>query len=1033
MVSARGIRVSTCEYAELHCLSNFTFLRGASHAQELVTRAAGLGYQALAITDECSVAGVVRAHVAARDTSLKLIIGSEFQLNDGLRLVVLVCDRDGYAQLCQLISRGRRAAAKGSYSLERSDLSLLGAGCLILWLPARQIDTRQGVWLKKRFHGRLWIAVELLADGNGSQRLDTLQELGRQLDIPLVAAGDVHMHVRGRRALQDTLTAIRHVTTVQAAGWRLYANGERHLRSWSSLQVLYPRELLLQTLNVAQQCSFSLEELRYEYPAELVPEGYTPASWLRKLTKEGARRRWPGGLCASVQEQIEHELGLIEELQYEPYFLTVHDIVSFARSRGILCQGRGSAANSAVCFCLGITEVDPARMAMLFERFISRERNEPPDIDVDFEHERREEVIQYLYRKYSRERAALTATVISYRGKSAVRDVGKALGLDALQVERLARSMRWIREGAIDEQRIREAGFDPDSPLLRRLIALVGQIIGFPRHLSQHVGGFVISRGPLCELVPIENAAMPERTVIQWDKNDLDDLGLLKVDVLGLGMLSAIRRCFDLIKDFRGRALSLASVPAEDALVYDMICRADTVGVFQIESRAQMTMLPRLRPRCYYDLVIEVAIIRPGPIQGGMVHPYLRRRCGEEQVSYPSPEVESVLERTLGVPIFQEQVMQLAMVAAGFTAGQADSLRRAMAAWKRRGGLGPFEQVLIQGMRDRGYDEGFAQQIFKQIQGFGEYGFPESHAASFALLVYVSAWLKAHEPAAFACALINSQPMGFYAPSQLIQDARRHAVEVRPVDAQVSHWDCTLETCAGSQPALRLGLRLVKGFSNEAALRLLDARQDRAFSDTQEMAERARLDRGELGALAAADALQTLSGNRHFSYWQVTGVEKPTLMFPHWRVAEGEPLLNRPGEGEEIAADYNHLGLTLRRHPLALLRERLDRAHMLTAEQLWDLPDGKWMHTAGLVITRQRPGTASGVTFVTLEDETGNVNLVIWKDLAERQRKILLGSRLMAVRGRVQREGDVLHVIAHSLEDYTALLGSLSTCSRDFH
>ena len=629
--------MSTCEYAELHCLSNFTFLRGASHAQELVTRAAGLGYQALAITDECSVAGVVRAHVAARDTSLKLIIGSEFQLNDGLRLVVLVRNRAGYAQLCRLISRGRRAAAKGSYSLDRSDLSLLGTGCLILWLPATPVDTREGTWLKERFHDRVWIAVELLADGRDSQRLDTLQELGRQLDVPLVATGDVHMHVRGRRALQDTLTAIRHVTTVQAAGWRLHANGERHLRSWRSLQILYPRELLLQTVQVAQRCSFSLDELRYEYPAELVPRDYTPASWLRKLTSEGARRRWPGSAPTSVQKQIEHELRLIEDLQYEAYFLTVHDIVSFARGRGILCQGRGSAANSAVCFCLGITEVDPARMAMLFERFISRERNEPPDIDVDFEHERREEVIQYLYRKYGRERAALTATVISYRGKSAVRDVGKALGLDALQVERLARSMRWIRQGAIDEQRIREAGFDPDSPLLRRLIVLVGQIIGFPRHLSQHVGGFVISRGPLCELVPIENAAMPERTVIQWDKDDLDDLGLLKVDVLGLGMLSAIRRCFDLIRDFRGQTLSLASVPAEDAVVYDMIGRADTVGVFQIESRAQMAMLPRLRPRCYYDLVIEVAIIRPGPIQGGMVHPYLRRRCGEEQVSYPQP------------------------------------------------------------------------------------------------------------------------------------------------------------------------------------------------------------------------------------------------------------------------------------------------------------------------------------------------------------------------------------------------------------
>lgn len=1025
--------MSTCQYAELHCLSNFTFLRGASHAEELVSQAIKLGYQALAITDECTVAGVVRAYVAARDTSLKLIIGSEFRLNDGLRLVVLACNRSGYAQLCQLISRGRRAAGKGSYSLDRTDLDVLGEACLVLWLPDARPDHGEGSWLKQRFRGRLWIAVELLADGNDQQRLHTLQELGSELELPLVAAGDVHMHVRGRRALQDTLTAIRHVTTVQDAGWRLYPNGERHLRSWSSLQAVYPRELLEQTLCVARRCTFSLEELRYEYPGELVPDGYTPASYLRELTETGIRRRWPGGLSAQLRQQIEHELCLIEELHYEPYFLTVHDIVQFARARGILCQGRGSAANSAVCYCLGITEVDPARMAMLFERFISKERDEPPDIDVDFEHERREEVIQYLYRKYGRERAALTATVISYRGKSAVRDVGKALGLDGLQVERLARSMRWTRNGVIDEDRVREAGLDPHSPTLRRLMVLVGEIIGFPRHLSQHVGGFVISRGPLCELVPIENASMPERTVIQWDKDDLDDLGLLKVDVLGLGMLSAIRRCFDLVREVRGRELSLASVPAEDAAVYDMICKADTVGVFQIESRAQMAMLPRLRPRCYYDLVIEVAIIRPGPIQGDMVHPYLRRRCGEEPVSYPSPEVESVLERTLGVPIFQEQVMQLAMVAAGFSAGRADSLRRAMAAWKRRGGLGAFEQELIQGMRDRGYDESFAQQVFKQIEGFGEYGFPESHSASFALLVYVSAWLKCHEPSAFACALINSQPMGFYSPSQLIQDARRHGVTVRPVDAMLSQWECTLEPSEHSQPALRLGLRLVRGLSSEAAHRLVDARRQGAFAHAQDLAERAELDRGELGALAAADALQNLSGNRHHSYWQVAGVEKPSELFSTWRVAEGEPLLNRPTEGEEVAADYNHLGLTLRRHPLALLREKLDQARMFTAEQLWDMPDGQWMRTAGLVVTRQRPGSASGVTFVTLEDETGNVNLVIWKDLAEKQRKILLGARLMGVRGRVQREGDVLHVIAHRLEDYTPLLGSLLTRSRDFH
>ncbi len=1035
-------------YAELHCLSNFSFLRGASHPEELVERAEQLGYAAIAITDECSVAGVVRAHTAARNRPIKLIIGTELRLVDGLRCVLLATNRRGYAQLCRLITRGRRAAQKGEYRLVREDFARAGvcaqapavdAGaqivddCLCLWLPGSRPDPAEARWLAEVFPGRSWIAVELLTTGRDRRRLESLQSLGRELGLPLVAAGDVHMHARSRRALQDVLTATRIGTPVDRAGFALFPNGERSLRPLPRLAELYPSALLAATLEIAARCAFSLDDLRYEYPREIVPEGYTPAGWLRHLTERGKRDRWPQGAPETVERMVAHELGLIEELRYEAYFLTVHDIVRYARSRGILCQGRGSAANSAVCFCLGITEVDPARMSLLFERFISRERNEPPDIDVDFEHERREEVIQYLYAKYGRHRAALTATVICYRPRSALRDVAKAMGLDALQVGALARSMQWWDGSQIDEGRVREAGLDPESPVLSKVLSLARTLLGFPRHLSQHVGGFVIARDRLEDLVPVENATMPERTVIQWDKDDLDALGLLKVDVLGLGMLAAIRRAFSLIEGFRGQAWTLATVPAEDPAVYDMIGHADTVGVFQIESRAQMAMLPRLRPRSFYDLVIEVAIIRPGPIQGDMVHPYLRRRSGLEPVSYPSPEVEGVLKRTLGVPIFQEQVMQLAIVAAGFTPGESDQLRRAMAAWKRKGGLGHFEERLITGMRERGYEEEFARQIFRQILGFGEYGFPESHAASFALLVYVSAWLKKHEPAAFTAALINSQPMGFYAPSQLVQDARRHGVEVRGVDAAVSEWDCTLERGAADEPALRLGLRLAKGFPEAASLRLVAARREAPFTSAQELAERARLDRRELGCLAAAGALEKLAGHRHRAAWQVAGVEQSLPLMPQPRIAEGIPLLRAPREGEDIVADYAHTGLTLRRHPLALLRTQFEAKGMSSAARLRELGHGARVRTAGLVITRQRPGSAQGVTFVTLEDETGQVNLIVWRDVAERQRQALIGSRLMGVAGELQMEGEVMHVIVHRIVDLSRWLGRLTARSRDFH
>ena len=1069
-------------YAELHCLSNFTFLRGASHPREQVERAAELGYAALALTDECSLAGAVRAHTAAKELPLKLIIGSEFRLEEGIETVVLAPNRTAYGVLSALISHGRRAAEKGAYRLTGEDFEryLAPSECLVLWLPKKlpeglpgappgvAADLREGAWLKERFPHRLWLAAELLMTGRDRKLLARWRHVAAKLDLPMLASGNVHMHCRERRRLQDTLTAIRLGQSLEKMGFGLYSNGERFLRPIGELARIYPRRLLKETLAVAERIDFSMDELRYEYPRELVPEGATPASHLRDLTEEGMCWRWPEGAPARVRELVEYELKLIGELRYEAYFLTVHDVVRFARGRGILCQGRGSAANSAVCYCLGITEVDPARMQVLMERFISRERNEPPDIDVDFEHERREEVIQYIYRKYSRERAALAATVITYRTRSAVRDVGKALGMEEAQVDVLAKSVQWWDGKEIAAQQIGDAGFDPKAPVIRLLMGLVAELAGFPRHLSQHVGGFVISHGPLSRLVPIENAAMADRTVIQWDKDDLEDLGLLKVDVLGLGMLSAIRRSFELIRGFYGREYTMVSLPAEDPAVYDMICEADTVGVFQIESRAQMVMLPRLRPRCYYDLVIEVAIVRPGPIQGDMVHPYLRRRNGEDPVTYPSPEVERVLERTLGVPIFQEQVMQIAMVAAGFTAGEADRLRRAMAAWKRRGGLEGFESRLKTGMAERGYSPEFAERIFNQIKGFGDYGFPESHAASFALLAYVSAWLKCHEPAVFFCALLNSQPMGFYAPAQLVRCAREHGVEVRPVDVNRSDRESTLERDATGRPVLRLGLNRVKGLAEHAAERLVNARRGNVrrgtprlgnagygtprlenvrrgdaqpgnaqlgnvFESVPELAERAQLGSRELDLLAGAGALESLAGNRHRAHWDAAGVEKPTPLLGQARIAEGVPMLKAPTEGQEVLADYRHLGLSLRCHPLALLRDRLTSAGLQTAGDVLQRPNGAAVHAAGLVIARQRPSTASGVIFVTIEDETGYLNLVVWERVAERQRQVLLGATLLGVHGEVQREGAVVHIVVGQLSDHSGLLGELPTRSRDFH
>ena len=1031
-------------YAELLTTSNFTFLKAASHPEELVARADDLGYRAIAITDECSVSGVVRAHEATQGRDIRLIVGSRFVLDDGLQLALLARNRHGYAQLCRLITRARRHADKGQYFLQRADLQQDIDDCLALLLPQ---DDEQVGWFAEHFRGRGWLALALLREGDDEARLTRHLRCSSEHELPLTAVGDVHMHARGRRALFDVLSAIRLQRPVDRLGADLPGNGERHLRTPEELRELYPESLLRESLRIAAQCRFSLDEIRYQYPDDVTPRHLTPRAYLRRLTGQGMRKRWPDGCPPKVREQVEHELQLIAELDYEPYFLTVWDIVRFARERSILCQGRGSAANSAVCYCLGITEVDPSRMNLLFERFISRERAEPPDIDVDFEHQRREEVIQYIYARYGRERAALAACVITYRTRSALRDVGKALGFTLEQIEALvASSAAWRRSREVQAQQLAEAGFDADNPQLKRLMILVNQLRGFPRHLSQHVGGFVIAQGRLDELVPIENAAMPERTVIQWEKDDLESLGLLKIDVLALGMLSAIRRALELINNFQTHAgtpkgsestrstptpeLTLGSIPAEDPLTYAMIQQADTIGVFQIESRAQMSMLPRLRPASFYDLVVEVAIVRPGPIQGDMVHPYLRRRQGEEAIEYPSEAVREVLERTLGVPIFQEQVIKLAMVAAGFTPGEADRLRRAMAAWRRRGGLEPYRERLMQGMAERGYQPDFAERIYRQILGFGEYGFPESHAASFALLVYVSAWLKCHHPAAFCAALINSQPMGFYQPAQLVRDARAHGVQVLAVDVQQSDWDCTLEAVDG-QPALRLGLRMLAGLSQAGGERLLAARHQQAFADVPDLARRAALKRADLKALAAGDALLGIAGHRHLAAWEVAGVEQALPLFEQLDFAEQAPQLAEPSAGQALVADYAHVGLSLRNHPLALLRDQLAARKLLSAEQVAERAPGSIVRAAGLVLIRQRPGGGKAI-FVTLEDETGTLNLLVWANLAERQRKVLLGASLLGVVAEVQREQGVQHLVCRHLEDHSDLLGELQVRSRDF-
>jgi len=1025
-------------YAELHCLSHYSFLRGASAPDELVKRAAHCGYSALAITDECSLAGIVKAHVAAKEHGIKLIVGSEFTLTEGIRVVALAPSRAAYGELSGLISRARRRSGKGEYAVHLRDIIFHLKRCLLILLPddtdKQQVHLQQ---LARLCKGRVWIGISRLLGNDEWRRFKHRYHIAQTLQVPMVACGEVQMHSAKRKALHDVLTAIRTQTPIQRLGPRRLINSQQHLRTLDTLAALYPETLIQETCRIAARCDFSLEELRYEYPEEVVPTNHTANSYLRQEVASGAKRRWPDGVPDHIKQRIHHELDLITELSYEYYFLTVYDIVQFARSRGILCQGRGSAANSVVCYCLYITEVSPDQVSLLFERFISRERDEPPDIDVDFEHERREEVIQYIYEKYSRRRAALAATVITYRSRSAVRDVGKAMGLDSVFIEELASSLAWWNRERELTGRFEQQGVPRSGELATHFLARVQEILGFPRHLSQHVGGFVISRGPISNLVPVENASMPDRTVIQWDKEDIEALGLLKVDILALGMLSAIRKTLEMINRDHADIQCMQDIPREDAATYRMLQKADTLGVFQIESRAQMSMLPRLKPSCFYDLVIEIAIVRPGPIQGDMVHPYLRRKAGLESISYPNKEIESVLSRTLGVPIFQEQVIRLAMVAAGFTGGEADALRRAISNWGKNSKLLSFEQKLKAGMTNKGYTTEFADRLFNQIKGFGGYGFPESHSASFALLAYISAWLKCHHPAAFYVGLLNSQPMGFYSPSQLIQDARRHDILVLPIDVNHSSWDHQLlSTTDSRQPPIRLGLRLVKGLSEAAAKRIDTARLTQAFSSVADLRQRTSLDRGSMESLAAADALSSISGHRYQSHWQTMALEdyRPLL-------ADNPPLthqadnaaLTTPSLIEEVIADYQSTGVTLRAHPLALLRKQKPFSQCQQQKNLEHLNNHRFVRVAGLVTCRQRPGTASGVVFLTLEDETGNINVIVWPAVQERYRQALMTAQLLLVKGTVESREGVVHVIASALEDHGDSLTALTIQSRDFH
>ena len=1029
-------------HAELAAATNFSFLRGASHPHEMVARAAELGLSALGVADRNTLAGVVRAHVAAKEAGLALLVGARLVPEEGPEILCYPTDRAAYGRLSALLSAGKRAASKGECHLSLEAIRAAGAGQVLIVVAPRGDEAGFADALARlaaAWPGQVFTGIAHHLRGGERARIARLADLGARSGAPAVAIGDALYHIPNRRPLQDVLTCIRAGTTVEGAGLRLEPNAERHLKPPEEIGRLFAgfEPLLERARGIAARIAFSLDDLAYAYPEEPVPPGMTAQAHLEALTWAGAARRYPAGVPARVAGALTRELALIDELGYAPYFLTVHDIVAWARGQGILCQGRGSAANSAVCYCLHVTAVDPEKSALLFERFISRERREPPDIDVDFEHERREEVIQHVYARYGRDRAALTATVICYRPRSAVREVCKALGLSEDIGAALAGTVwgSWGRE--IEEDHIRQAGLDPANPAIRRAVILTRQLIGFPRHLSQHVGGFVLTRTALTETVPIGNAAMAERTFIEWDKDDIAALGLMKVDVLALGMLSCVRKAFELIAAHGGPRLTLASLPQEDGATYAMLSRADSLGVFQVESRAQMNMLPRMRPATFYDLVIEVAIVRPGPIQGEMVHPYLRRRQGREGVVYPAPapehgdrdELRRILGRTLGVPLFQEQAMQIAIDAARFTPEEANGLRRAMATFRKVGTIQHYQDKMVSRMIARGYDPDFAARCFDQIKGFGEYGFPESHAASFALLVYVSAWLKCHHPAAFACALLNSQPMGFYAPAQIVRDARAHGVEVRGADVNHSARDCTLEAGEGAL-ALRLGLGMVEGLG-EAEAQALVAGRGAGYGDPAAI-RRAGVSRAALETLAAADAFRSLGLDRRGALWAVRGMAAaaPLPLFAAAGVAEtgAEPAAALPEMplGEHVVQDYRMLGLSLKAHPVALLRAHLDRLGVVSTAAAGAAAHGRRVHTAGVVLVRQKPGSANGVIFVTIEDETGIANLVIWRRVAARFRAAVMGARLVRVTARVQRAEGVTHLVVERMEDRSGDLALLS-------
>ncbi|KZX63664.1 error-prone DNA polymerase [Vibrio sp. HI00D65] len=1027
------------QYSELFCQSNYSFLEGASHAEELVLQADFLRYKALAVTDECSVAGIVKVHSAIKQhkLSLKQIVGSMFWLNEECQVVLLCPNRKAYAELCRIITNARRRNSKGHYQLFEWDL-MSAKHCFILWLPHQKTeDAHWGQWLSQHHSGRLWIGLQRHLKQTDQQYIDYCVELSHHHHLPMTACGGVLMHNANRLPLQHSLTAIKYQKPITEVGSHLLANAERCLRSINKLSHIFKTEWLEESNRIAELCDFDLDSLRYEYPSELLPQGETPMSYLRMLVEKGKQARFPQGVPSDIQQIIDKELELIDELDYPFFFLTIHDIVMFAKNQGILYQGRGSAANSVVCYCLEITSVDPRQISVLFERFISKERDEPPDIDVDFEHERREEIIQYIYKKYGRERAALAATVISYRFKSAVRDVGKALGLQEAQLDYFIKNTNRRDKSLGWQAQLTLLGLQPDSLKGQQFIHLVNEIIGFPRHLSQHVGGFVISSGPLYELVPVENAAMHDRTIIQWDKDDLETLGLLKVDVLALGMLSAIRKCFDLIKRIHGRSLTIAEITRlkDDPQVYGMIQRADTVGIFQIESRAQMSMLPRLKPRTYYDLVIQIAIVRPGPIQGDMVHPYLKRRDGIEPISYPSKEVESVLSRTMGVPIFQEQVIKLAMAAAGFTGGEADKLRRAMAAWKKNGNVFKFKTKLIEGMQKRGYDIEFAEQIFKQICGFGEYGFPESHSASFAVLAYCSAWLKCYYPECFYASLLNSQPMGFYSPSQLVQDAQRHNVAILPVCVNSSQDNHTVVSQQNGL-AIRLGMRQIKGLSEHGIQSVLANRPHSGYRHPSQV-KQLSINKKDIELIASANALHNVSGDRFQTRWAIMDSASDLPLFSQIDDSFGkghdEQGLQQPSEMQDLLEDFTSVGISLNKHPITLLEEANRLGRFTHMKDLKQQRHKSMVTVVGLVTGKQSPGTAAGVTFVTLEDNTGNINVVVWGTTARAQQQAYLTAKALKVQGILEKEGEVIHVIAGKLIDITDEIVGLKTKSRDFH